>query len=109
MSAHVLQAVLREAEAAAYCHRIQVWAEREQVCILDLSSISTRYNCGKSELLCDLTSSGSSNKMSCIFPQILFAALITVVIHITFDDIKLVTDIWMIACQHELPFQVHAY
>lgn len=24
MSAHVLQAVLREAEAVAYCHRIQV-------------------------------------------------------------------------------------
>lgn len=40
MSALVLQAVLRETEAVAYCHWIQVWAEREQVGIADLSGAS---------------------------------------------------------------------
>lgn len=33
MAAHVLQAVLREAEAVAHCHRVQVGAKREQVCM----------------------------------------------------------------------------
>lgn len=53
MSALVLQAVLRETEAVAYCHWIQVWAEREQVGIADLSR-SIWYSCDNSELHCTL-------------------------------------------------------
>lgn len=36
MAVRVLQAVLREAEAVAHCHRVQVGAKREQVCISGL-------------------------------------------------------------------------
>lgn len=97
MSVHVLQAVLREAEAVAYCHRIQVWAKREQVCIRDLFSI----NC--IELWKKWTSVWH------LSPQILFAALITVYICIMINGIMLVNDICKIPCQYESPFQPYAY
>lgn len=38
MAVHVLQAVLREAEAVAHCHRVQVGAKREQVCMSGLQT-----------------------------------------------------------------------
>lgn len=36
MAVHILQAVLCEAEAVAHCHRVQVGAKREQVCMSGL-------------------------------------------------------------------------
>lgn len=39
MAVHVLQAVLREAEAVAHCHRVQVGAKREQVCMSGLQPL----------------------------------------------------------------------
>lgn len=89
MTANVLQAVLREAEAVAYCHRIQVWAEWEQVCIF---WIFLPVTSGTNEWLYDLLQVDLLIKYLIFFPQILFADLIPVVIHIMIDDTKLV--IW---------------
>lgn len=45
MGVRVLQAVLREAEAVAHCHRVQVGAKREQVCMRD-PRLTDALNCG---------------------------------------------------------------
>lgn len=45
MGVRVLQAVLREAEAVAHCHRVQVGAKREQVCMRD-PQLTDALNCG---------------------------------------------------------------
>ena len=83
MSARVLQAVLREAEAVAYCHRIQVWAEREQVCIsifLSMTLVLIVISCVTRFKWIFLI------KYLVISFIILFADLVTVYIHIHFDD-----------------------
>lgn len=66
MAVHIFQAVLCEAEAVAHCHRVQVGAKREQVCMSGLQP-TVAFLIGKQ--------TENSMVLLCFFP--LFAALNT--------------------------------
>lgn len=72
MAVHIFQAVLCEAEAVAHCHRVQVGAKREQVCMSGLQP-TVAFNVG------NIISNNkqTENAMVLLYFLFLFAALST--------------------------------